>query len=232
MASPRFGVSQYSLENAGAFHRRLRRRSKLPTATPESNPLPRAGLAVLAGAALGAPAAAAVINASSAAFGESVSITGAPPVGFTSNVGNGPLPGAAGPPQHDAIGGERLCDRHPFTGMLTSTASSNVDGLPGARTVNASPHADRHLAGQQAAWHFGGSDAEVLPSTVKNVQGCGQHPFPRQRNSGLAASHLKRALLMGLDMEGPDAMAQTPVLHVRTADPDARDAWFQDAGGA
>lgn len=40
----------------------------------------------------GAPAA---INASSAAFGKSVSITSAPPVGLTLNVASGPLPNAA-----------------------------------------------------------------------------------------------------------------------------------------
>ncbi len=111
-------------------------------------PFPRAvrclglGLAVWVGAVQGGPAAAAVINASSAAFGESVSISSAPPLGLTLNIGSGPLPTAAGtapaPYNTTQTAASAFVTGILTTGVLTSAAASSVDGLPGARTVNAS----------------------------------------------------------------------------------------------
>lgn len=100
------------------------------------------GFMVSASAMHGAPAAAAVINASSAAFGEAVGITSAPPVGVTLNIASGPLPTASGtaPAPYNAAqtAASAFVTGILTTGVLTGTASSDVDGLPGARTANAS----------------------------------------------------------------------------------------------
>lgn len=100
------------------------------------------GFAVFAGAAQALPASAAVINASSSAFGESATVRTDPPVLPTVTVTSGPLPTAAGtaPAPYNATrtAVSAFLTGVLNTGVLTSTASSTVDGLSGARSVSAS----------------------------------------------------------------------------------------------
>lgn len=100
------------------------------------------GLAVLAGAAQVAPASAAVVSASSVAFGETLTLVTAPPLVAPVTLTSPQQPVASGtaPAPYNvtqtaiplAVGTVLS------TGTLTSTAASNVDGLAGARSVNAS----------------------------------------------------------------------------------------------
>lgn len=100
------------------------------------------GLAVLTGATQVAPAAAAVVSANSVAFGESLTIVTTVPLVAPVTLVGPPTPNAAGtaPGPYNvtqtsipvAVGTVLS------TGTMSSTAASNVDGLPGARTVNAS----------------------------------------------------------------------------------------------
>lgn len=98
--------------------------------------------AVLAGAAQAAPVSAAVSSASSAAFGESATLVTAPPALPTVTATSGPLPTAAGtapmPYNVTQTAVSAFLTGVLNTGVLTSTAASSVDGLPGARSVSAS----------------------------------------------------------------------------------------------
>jgi len=110
---------------------------------PRSVTSARAGLAVAAmlGTAQVAPAAASVIGASGAAFGESVSITVTPPLLPGTSITSGAMPLASGtaPSAYNVTqtAASALVTGALGTGLMTTTASSNVDGLPGARFSDA-----------------------------------------------------------------------------------------------
>ncbi|MGI4943169.1 MAG: choice-of-anchor P family protein [Janthinobacterium lividum] len=92
-------------------------------------------------AAHAAPASAAVINGTSAAFGESVSVTTAPPVGLSITAISGPLPSVSGtaPVAYNNIQSavSAVVTGVLSTGLLTVNAFSNVDGLLGSRLTSA-----------------------------------------------------------------------------------------------
>lgn len=92
-------------------------------------------------AAQAAPASAAVINSTSAAFGESVSITTTPPVGLSVTVTSGPLPSVSGtaPAAYNNTQSavSAVVTGVLSTGLLTVNAFSNVDGLLGNRLTSA-----------------------------------------------------------------------------------------------
>ena len=98
--------------------------------------------AILVSTAHIAPASATVINASSTAFGESATVVTASPLLPTATASSGPLPTATGtaPAPYNvtqtAVSASLTGVLN--TGTLTSTATSNVNGLSGARTANAS----------------------------------------------------------------------------------------------
>ena len=100
------------------------------------------GFAILASTAHVTPASAVVISASSSAFGESATVVTASPLLPTATASSGPLPtatGAAPAPYNvtqTAVSASLTGVLN--TGTLTSTATSNVNGLSGARTANAS----------------------------------------------------------------------------------------------
>ena len=96
---------------------------------------------VFAIAAQPAPASASVISGTSAAYGEAVSLTTAPPVGISVIATSGPLPSVSGvaPASYNNTqsAASAAVTGVLSTGLLTANALSNVDGLAGSRLTSA-----------------------------------------------------------------------------------------------
>ncbi len=96
---------------------------------------------VFAVAAQPAPALATVINGTSAAYDEAVSLTTAPPVGVSITATSGPLASVSGvaPASYNSTQSaiSAAVTGVLSTGVLTANAFSNVDGLAGSRLTSA-----------------------------------------------------------------------------------------------
>ena len=89
-----------------------------------------------------APAKANVISGSSSAYGEAVTVGTTPPVGITLTTTSGPLPVASGtapsPYNNTQTAVSAFVTGVLSTGVLSTSAASNVDGLAGGRSATGS----------------------------------------------------------------------------------------------
>ena len=150
----------------------------------------RVGLALIAPAfalaiaARPAPASATVINGSSAAYGESVSLTTAPPVGISIIARSGPLPGVSGiaPTSYNNTQSalSAVVTGVLSTGLLTANAFSNVDGLLGSRLTNATANVSNLAVGilsvlgltadtVQSFAQIGGAPGSLTPTATTTI---------------------------------------------------------------